>query len=146
MQNSKLLANGLITAEQFLDRIVYQQKEDDFGLLNVEFVNILIDEEDDEDNEGENNETSDSSSEEEQRPASQASTSTQKSNNSVNVGKCKICSISQVEMCLLPCVHFCICERCWNVLEQNRNRTKSVIKCPLCESVVDNAKKIIFNS
>lgn len=47
MRNSKLVLDGLLGPSQFLNRIVYQQNIDDYGMMDIEYVNILLDEDDD---------------------------------------------------------------------------------------------------
>lgn len=147
MLNSKRLANGQITAEQFLDRIVYQQADDDFGLMNVEYINILIDDDDEE------NENADADTEKAQEAVENesailpiASSSSQASVLSNKLGKCKICSTDEPEMCLLPCFDFCICQSCWNVLQNNQRRYKNELKCPQCGDSVVDAKKMKFSA
>lgn len=46
MRNSELLITDRITAEQFLERIIYKENNMDFGLMDVETVNVIIDETD----------------------------------------------------------------------------------------------------
>lgn len=46
MRNSQLLLNDRLTPKEFLDRIVYKENNLDFGLVNMELVNDIVDEED----------------------------------------------------------------------------------------------------
>lgn len=79
MANSKLMLEGRLDADEFLKRIVYQQSQDDFGMLDVTLINVLIDHDDDED-----------SADEIGRVPS-PTPSTQSTASSQSVGRCALC-------------------------------------------------------
>lgn len=122
-RNSNLLANGQITCEEFLNRIVYKQNNLDFGLIDVDNVNIVIDDGDDSDSE--------------ESPSEPTSFNSHK----IAKGKCVLCSVNEPELCVIPCFDFCVCVSCWNILKENSN---SELKCPLCSSTASDAKMMNF--
>lgn len=119
MRNSELLLRDEITPEEFLNRIVYKRNNLDFALMNVECVNEVIDEDEEEDESGDDQSTSD-------------------------FGRCITCKETEPELCILPCFDFCICEGCWNILKTN-NKSDS-IKCPSCNEIASDARKMNFVS
>lgn len=92
MNNSKLLLDGLLEPSQFLDRIVYQQNMNDYGMMNVENVNILLDVDDDDD---------EKSQETEEVTESPVSPKMNK-----KYGQCILCNICEPEILILPCFDF----------------------------------------
>lgn len=49
---------------------------------------------------------------------------------------CKICKVYEIHSILLPCAHFCICQICFDSLNQ--------IECPYCRSSVTDFKQVYF--
>lgn len=126
MRNSRLLANEKITCEEFLNRIVYKQNNLDFGLIDADLVNIVVDTDDDDD---------DSESEESLvKPPPLDSQGNTK-------GKCILCHDKERELCVLPCFDFCLCASCWNILKEN---STSELKCPSCHAPASDARKMNF--
>lgn len=106
MANSKLMLEGRLDADEFLKRIVYQQSQDDFGMLDVTLINVLIDHDDDED-----------SADEEIGRVPSPTPSTQSTASSQSVGRCALCD-EEPELLLLPCFEYCVCQKCWNILKK----------------------------
>lgn len=128
MKNSKLLLDGLLEPSQFLDRIVYQQNMNDYGMMNVENVNIFLDaDEEDDRNSQVTEEISDS-------PVS--------TNTSNKYGQCILCSSCEPEILFLPCFDFCVCVACYEIMKNNSSQT---IRCPKCKTNVDDARKMTFS-
>lgn len=101
--------------------------------MDVGLVNEIIDEEDEiNDSDDENQGTSE--------PAINFSTSTQR--KEFSKGQCLTCRESEPEMCILPCIDFCICESCWNILKSNEGSES--VRCPLCKCTATGAKKMNF--
>lgn len=130
MANSKLMLQNRLDADEFLDRIVYQQDSDDFGMLDVTLVNISIDKDDDKDSTNEH---------EQIEPIASPTPSTQSSTSSQSVGHCALCE-EEPELLVLPCFEFCVCQTCWEILKKN-NDTPS---CPSCKAAVTEVKAIKF--
>lgn len=124
MRNSQLLLNDQITCEEFLNRIVYKQNNLDFGLIDAEMVNIVIDEEDFDDG-SENH-------------VSQPSTLKSPADSCMTKGKCVVCNDVEPQLCVLPCFDFCVCTCCWELSKTDDMR------CPLCGSAATDAKKMNF--
>lgn len=137
MANSKLMQEGRLDADEFLNRILYQQSSDDFGMLDVTLVNISID--------SDTEEEIDDAEFESQSPASPSPSSTstlssESSSSGSSVGQCASCE-AEPELLLLPCFEFCVCKKCWNILEKNVDKPK----CPSCNTIVTQAKEIRFH-
>lgn len=49
--------------------------------------------------------------------------------NDIGEGLCLICETEEIEVALLPCKHFCVCEECFGLLPQPK-------QCPICRSYV----------
>lgn len=49
--------------------------------------------------------------------------------NDSGEGVCVICETEEIEVALLPCKHFCVCEDCFDLLPQPK-------QCPLCRSYI----------
>lgn len=49
--------------------------------------------------------------------------------NESGEGVCVICETEEIEVALLPCKHFCVCEECFDLLPQPK-------QCPLCRSYI----------
>lgn len=131
-----------ITAEEFLNRILYQQTEDDFGLMDVELVSIILDDEGEDDG-GETFE--DENCEPVQDGISISSSQSSSSQSSSKLGQCVVCCDAEPDICVLPCFELCICESCWSVLKENRDqRPGFILKCPKCESIVTDARTMTF--
>lgn len=132
MKNSKLLLENRLNADQFLDRIIYQQSSDDFGLLDVTHINAFIDNDDDE-----------ISFDEEigriPSPTPSSSSSSQSSQSSRSLGQCALCE-DEPELLLLPCFEYCVCQICWDILKNNHTEPT----CPSCKVTVVETKKIKF--
>lgn len=126
MKNSKLLEEGKMTPDEFLQKIVYKQSEDDFGLLNTINLNPIIDIEDDDENEDvlSLRDIADISEIAESSP----------------IGRCLLCSEKRPEMCIVPCFDFCVCEPCYHILKNNA----VAFNCPKCNIVATDAKKMNF--
>lgn len=130
MHNSELLMHDRITAETFLNRIVYKQNENDFGLLDVEMVNIIIDEEDEEiEDIGTSHQTV--------TPSTSQNTNRAKG---PSIGTCVVCTTSEPQMVVLPCFEFCVCAACWDVIKEDNTN----LKCPKCHSSATDVRKMIF--
>lgn len=139
MHNSKLLSEGIISAEEFLNRIVYRQAEDDFGLMDTEFLNIFLDEDDDE------GQCEEELLVQEEVNVSQGSSSRSSSSQcSSKLGQCVVCQNEEPEICVLPCFEFCVCETCWNILQRNSQKNSAILKCPKCLSIATDGKKMQF--
>lgn len=126
--NSKLMIEGRLDADEFLNRIVYQQSTDDYGMLDVTLVNVHLDQDEEEEFDGEEIERIPSPT-----PSSQSSCS------SKSVGQCALCD-SEPELVLLPCFDYCVCEKCWEILKNNQTEPT----CPNCKAFVKSAKRINF--
>lgn len=133
MHNSKLLSDGIITAEEFLNRIVYRQSEDDFGLMDTELLNSVIDDDDNDDGE-------EGQAEEEKMTEEEANVS----NGSSKLGQCIVCQNAEPEICVLPCFEFCVCSDCWKILQRNSEQKSTVLQCPKCLSSATDGKKMQF--
>lgn len=136
MKNSKLLLEKRLNADQFLDRIIYQQNSDDFGLLDVTHINAFIDDDEEhipDEEIGRIPSPTPSSS-------SQLSQSSQSSASSRSLGQCSLCE-AEPELLLLPCFEYCLCQTCWDILKNNH--TKPL--CPNCKVTVTDTKKIKFS-
>lgn len=133
MKNSKLLLENRLDADQFLDRIIYQQSSDDFGLLDVTHINAYIDNDDDENSFDEEIGRIPSPT------PSSSSASSSSSQSSRSLGQCSLCE-DEPELLLLPCFEYCVCEICWNILKNNCTEPT----CPKCNVIVTEAKKINF--
>lgn len=120
MANSQKLIDGRMTAEDFLNKIVYKQAEDDFGLLNTEYINPIVDEDEDDEEESE----CENAAIVENLPK----------------GRCILCTEKEPEMCILPCFDFCVCEACYLILKNNSEQWK----CPKCDVIAIEAKKMNF--
>jgi len=49
---------------------------------------------------------------------------------------CKVCFDRKIDIVLVPCFHYCICEDCSSVvMEQNK-------LCPICNIHIDKAQKL----
>lgn len=127
MANSKLMLDDRLDADEFLTRIVYQQNTDDFGMLDVALVSVLIDE-DDEVN---------CAYEIESVPS--PTSSTQSTASSQSVGQCALCE-AEPELLMLPCFDFCMCQSCWEILKS----TYDTPNCPSCGVSVKKARQIKF--
>lgn len=127
MRNSKLLDDDRITAEEFLNRIIYKQNNLDFGLIDVDIVNIVID---------------DDSDIEDDECSSQSSSQTTSSSTSheSTKGMCVACTEKQSEMCVIPCFHFCVCVSCWEIILRNATD----LRCPGCNGVATDARTMNF--
>ena len=44
-------------------------------------------------------------------------------------GLCLICETEEIEVALLPCKHFCVCEECFELLPHPK-------QCPICRSYI----------
>lgn len=133
MANSKLMLEGRLDADEFLKRIVYQQSTDDFGMLDVTLVNVVV--EDDEEDCVDNNIRSTPSP----TPSTSSASSSLSSASSHSVSQCALCD-GVPELLLLPCFDFCVCSTCWQIVENNNKQPS----CPSCKSAVTEAKKIKF--
>lgn len=132
MQNSKLLLEGQIEAEDFLNRIVYQQSTDDFGLMDIGHLNVFVDEADDErDDFDEVVSTSSETSE---------GNFTSSSSSSSKFGQCIVCSDNEPQICILPCFEFCVCETCWDIIKSN----STDLRCPKCKQIAKDGRKMSF--
>lgn len=122
MKNSQKLLDGRLTPSEFLDKIVYRQTEDDFGLLEFNNLNPLIDDEvEEEDNRGSHNEIDEPMSEK-------------------SKGHCLLCNEADPQMCVMPCFDFCMCEACFIILKENYDE----ILCPKCNNIATDVKKMNF--
>lgn len=128
MANSKLMLEDRLDANEFLNRIVYQQSTDDFGMLDVTLINIFIDKDDEYD-----------CVDEEIEAIPSPTPSTSSSASSKSVGQCALCE-AEPELLLLPCFEFCVCQACWEILKHNNNASS----CPICKAFVSEARKITF--
>lgn len=106
MKNSKLMLEGRLDASEFLNRIVYQQSVDDFGLMDAKYVNITLDDEDGDEIEGIDAEII----EEVVETTVDASTFISSQNSPVSseiasstntLGKCVICTSSQPQILII---------------------------------------------
>lgn len=122
MRNSVLLESGQLQPEEFLNRMVYKKNNLTFGLLDVDLVSQIPDEEE-------------FLEETEPDSTSQPQTQSQSSSN----GYCIACEEGQPQMCFIPCFHLCICESCWNLAQS----TKST-KCPACSTEPTDVKRMNF--
>lgn len=125
-RNSQLLSEGKILCDEFLNRIVYKQNKLDFGLIDVDTVNIVIDDDD--------SDTEDCGTSSEQSSTSTHSHGTEK-------GKCVVCRNVEANLCVVPCFDYCVCDSCWNILKENSNEK---LLCPSCNSAATDAKKMNF--
>lgn len=123
MANSQKLLDGRMEPGEFLDKIVYKQNEDDFGLLNTEYLNPIIEDDDEEVEPDENSEYES----EEIAPE-------------LPKGLCILCYEKTPEMCVVPCFDFCMCEPCFFILKSN----SADFRCPKCHIVASDAKKMNF--
>lgn len=115
---------------------------DDFGLMDVEHVNILIDQDDDDDEEDdcsslESGALQPSLSIPSSSSSSSISSSILPSSSSSQIRQCCLCD-SEPQILLLPCFHLCACQSCWRILEENGPNPK----CPKCETVVASTKNL----
>lgn len=136
MANSKLMLEGRLDANEFLNRIVYQQSSDDFGMLDVSLVNVVEDKDDSDDNE---NFVEENIRRVPSPTPSSSSSSSYSSVSSQSVGQCALCD-GEPELLLLPCFDFCVCETCWEIVQSNNKN----LKCPSCKLSVTQAKRIKF--
>lgn len=143
MANSKLMLQGRLDAEEFLNRIVYQQNSDDYGMLDVSLINVSIDQ-DDEDEEIEDILSSKYANvivDDEDKSTNPSPTpSTLSTTSSKSLGQCTLCE-AEPELLLLPCFEFCLCQLCWDILKKNN----STPACPNCRIKVASANKIKFS-
>lgn len=123
MRNSELLLDDRITAEEFLNRIVYKQNNLDFGLIDVDTVNIIIDEE-----------------EEDSGFSDDESSSQMQTQLSCPKNVCIACEDNYAVMCVLPCFDVCFCEQCWNILMEDFGNSN----CPKCDGPVEKIKELNF--
>lgn len=134
MKNSKLMLEKRLNADQFLDRIVYQQSSDDYGMLDVTHINAFIDQDDDD------NVLDEDIGRIPSPTPSSSSQSSQSSASSRSLGQCALCE-AEPELLLLPCFEYCVCQACWDILKSNHTKPT----CPSCKLTVDDTKKIKFS-
>lgn len=141
MANSKLMLEGRLDADEFLKRIVYQQSADDFGMLDVSLVNVVVEEDDNESEDcvNENIRMTPSPTPSSSSSSSSSSFSTTTA-SSQSIGQCALCD-GEPELLLMPCFDFCVCSTCWVIVEKNNKK----LRCPSCKSTVTQAKRVKFN-
>lgn len=116
-----------VTAEQFLDRILYIVKPDEFS-----------------------SDTMDSDQPEDEE-VSILNESSDDSQNTCN-GFCIACKIRQCDIILMPCFHIVVCKQCWKENEAKHHETcealysknkrkmeaeKKKVPCPCCDKIVE---------
>lgn len=138
MANRKLMLEGRLDANEFLNRIVYQQSSDDFGMLDVSLVNVVVEENENEDCIDDNIRLTPSPTPSTSSSFSSSSISSS-TGSSQSVGQCALCD-GEPELLLLPCFDFCVCKTCWNIVESNNKK----LSCPSCKSIVTQAKSVNF--
>lgn len=102
--------------------------------MDIEHLNLFVEENDD-DSEDDVDVASTSSE------ISEGSSFTSSSSSSQKFGQCVVCSKSEPQICVLPCFEFCVCEARWNVL---KNNSTTNLRCPKCQEVAKEGKKMIF--